>query len=287
MLTGFVAHFSLPTLVAPTSPCEMENGLLDEMDDTAEPSVELSASSQRIVRRFSGLIIGIRPSIFSLVGLGSFGADHLARPGRVAWAVAMHELCDDARLLLNGADSPPDADVLAALIRWIDLDRTLEPDRWAAAETMLRHMQVVFKDEPRVQSSDTLRFLCDTWVTNLTDLTRDVRSGDVSLGRGSTGLLHAIEASVQALPAPSRLAGQLQQLDAFVGTDTASEFPRPLIAPCGRDELRRLLRLARPDIAGPPTGAVRSATGNVARSNTALRGASGHGTTQHAQSIDR
>ena len=209
-------------------------------------------STRNILRRFFGLVAGIRPSLLAQVGLGPVGADYLSRDGRDGWRVAMEALAADATIEAARLDRNGErCELLDTLTGWIALDRELEQRRWQPAEMALRHLQYVLTADGPMVRQDERCALLGIWGKTLTDLTIEVRLGDATIGSDAPALTHALDGLAEHCVEGDLVRERLAELCSLSDPSTPSPLTFPLAPPCTRADLATLLGASSPPTLRP------------------------------------
>ncbi|MEM7094666.1 MAG: hypothetical protein AAF567_16800 [Actinomycetota bacterium] len=204
----------------------------------------------QLVQSVSRLVAGMRPSIFAIVGSGSFGADHLGREGQAVWRVHTNRLLVDAESLARQpAVGGEDLRRLTRLTNWLREERRLEAFRWTDGANLLRHMHLVFCGLPAHQHD--LDGLVDVWRINLQDLASDVWEGSVRLGRGAESELESLVHKTPVVSDERDLRAILHDLKPHVDETRLAGKPLPLVCPDTFDTLHELLSAVAPFASGP------------------------------------
>ena len=207
----------------------------------------LDPSARNYLRRFFGFVAGIRPTLLAQTGLGTVGADHLARDGRVAWQVAMETLAADANVEATRRHRAGECSAaLDLLIQWIRVDLQVEALRWQPAEMALRHLRYVLTVDGPMRRQDERCVLLGIWGTTLSDLVVEVRSGEATLGSDGPALSAELDGLAEHCLEADLVRVRLGELAALADTSTPSPLTYPMAPPCSRNDLRTLLTCSQP-----------------------------------------
>lgn len=202
---------------------------------------------RNIMRRLFGFVAGIRPTLLAQTGLGTVGADHLGRDGRVAWSVAMETLAADANSEATRRHREGGCTLaLDVLNEWIHMDLQLETLRWHPAEMTLRHLQYVLTADGPMRRQDERCALLGIWGTTLTDLVFEVRANRATLGRDGIALIDELDTLADNCREGEVVQARLGDLRALADEATPSAPTYPLAPPCLRSDLRLLLEASSP-----------------------------------------
>lgn len=208
---------------------------------------ELNDTTRSLVRGLHGFAVGIRPSLLAAVGIQDFGAaDRLSKAGRSSWDAAMaglHTRAQRARCDVSATQS--DVEVLDMLIGWLEIERADDAVRWNNGASLLRHMQLVFDECPKLNVRNVREPLVYQWRENLRDLRQDVIEGTVSLGPVGGELLDGLHNSLASVRETQALLAELTQLIDYVEPTGPAAVPMPLLADDGRLDLLDLFKQAR------------------------------------------
>lgn len=208
------------------------------------------AATRTLIRRFWGVVIGIRPTLLAQTGLGPVGVDHLCRDGRAGWRVGLDLLEADAakraaELRAEGAS----VEALDALLEWIELDRHQEAIRWSHAETSLRHFVYVLANERPVRRLHDRAAMMAIWAQNLEHTQACLRAGCATLGRDGRELIKRVDGLVSRCPEADDIRTQLAGLQERMDEGLPSTLPFPLSGSGSKDTLTALLAsCSRPEL---------------------------------------